>query len=50
MKKNEQLDMTDFFNILKKHKKKIIIYPIYDRWHDIGDKAEYLNIRNNNIF
>lgn len=47
IRKNKFLHMTDFFNILKKNKKKTIIYPIYDTWHDIGDKEKYLNIKYN---
>ncbi len=30
--------MTEFFLILKKKKKNVNIYPIYENWLDAGDK------------
>ena len=35
---NEKIDMPQVFLNLQKKKKKIIIYPIYDQWLDLGDK------------
>jgi NDP-sugar pyrophosphorylase family protein len=35
------LDIPEFLNILKNKKKKIIIYPIYEYWFDIGSLNTY---------
>ena len=43
---NEKIDMPEVFLKLKKKKKKIIIYPIYDQWLDIGDKETLKKIKN----
>lgn len=40
-----KIDMPEVFLNLKKNKKKIIIYPIYDEWVDIGDKITLKNIK-----
>ena len=42
---NEKIDMPQVFLNLKKKKKKIIIYPIYDQWLDLGDKATLKKIK-----
>ena len=34
-----------FLNLKKKKKKKIIIYPIYDQWIDLGDKETLKKIK-----
>ena len=34
----KRLDMPDFFMKLKKEKKRVIVYPIYESWHDLGHK------------
>ena len=36
-----KIDMTEVFLILKKLKKKIIVYPVYENWIDIGDKEDF---------
>ena len=38
IKPNTKIDMTEFFLILKKKKKNVNIYPIYENWLDAGDK------------
>tara|TARA_Y100001970_G_C14209665_1_gene846143 strand:+ start:1062 stop:2087 length:1026 start_codon:yes stop_codon:yes gene_type:complete len=40
-----KIDMPEVFLNLKKKKKKIIIYPIYDDWVDLGDKVALQNIK-----
>ena len=42
---NKKIDMPEVFLNLKKKKKKIIIYPIYDQWLDLGDKETLKNIK-----
>ncbi len=42
---NEKIDMPQVFLKLKKKKKKIIIYPIYDQWLDLGDKETLKKIK-----
>lgn len=42
---NEKIDMPEVFLNLKKKKKKIIIYPIYDQWLDLGDKETLKKIK-----
>ena len=44
---NGKIDMPEVFLKLKKNKKKIIIYPIYDEWTDLGDKENLKNIKKN---
>ena len=38
IQKNKYLDMNIFFSNLLKQKKKIIVYPIYEKWQDFGQK------------
>ena len=40
-----KIDMPEVFLNLKKKKKKIIIYPIYDDWVDLGDKVALQNMK-----
>jgi len=42
---NKKIDMPQVFLKLKKKKKKIIIYPIYDEWLDLGDKETLKKIK-----
>ena len=42
---NEKIDMPQVFLNLQKKKKKIIIYPIYDQWLDLGDKETLQKIK-----
>ena len=37
-------DMPDFFTTLVKEGKKVIVYPIYEEWYDLGQKNIKLNI------
>ena len=36
IKKNQKIDMPEFFKVLKKNKFKIKIYPCHEHWFDIG--------------
>ena len=45
LKFNKYLDMNNFINNLKKNKKKIGIYLIYERIFDIGNKSQYFNVK-----
>ena len=38
IKHEKYLDMPDFFMKLKNNKKKIVVYPIYESWVDLGKK------------
>ena len=45
MRFNKKEDMTDLFKRLIKKKKKIKAYPIYEKWHDIGSKEQFLSLK-----
>jgi dTDP-glucose pyrophosphorylase len=45
LKFNKYLDMNNFINFLKKNKKKIGIYLIYERIFDIGNKSQYNKVK-----
>jgi NDP-sugar pyrophosphorylase family protein len=45
LKFNKYLDMNNFINNLKKNKKKIGIYLIYERIFDIGNKSQYFKVK-----
>ena len=47
IKPNTKIDMTEFFLVLKKKKKNVNIYPIYENWLDAGDKNILKNVINN---
>ncbi len=36
IKKHKAIDAVNFIKLLKKNKKKIISYPIYEKWFDLG--------------
>ena len=36
LKYNEKIDMPDFFMKLKKKNKKVVVYPSYENWADLG--------------
>ena len=36
LKKNSKLDTPELLNILKKKKKKVLVFPIHEDWKDIG--------------
>ena len=40
LKHNEHIDMNDFIMKLIKKNNKIIAYPFYDNWYDLGTKNE----------
>ena len=42
LKKNKTLMMNALIDKLKKLKKKINVYPLYENWIDIGSKKDYL--------
>jgi len=46
LKKNRHYDIPEVVKIAKKQKKKVIVYPIYETWKDIGLFQELKNIRN----
>ena len=46
LKKNQRIDMTDFISTLIKKNKKIVAYPIYESWKDIGYPIDLKNIQN----
>ena len=39
--RKEKLDMPDFFKMIKKKKKKTIVFPIYENWSEIGSFQDY---------
>ena len=45
LKFNKYMDMNNFINNLKKNKKKIGIYLIYERIFDIGNKSQYNKVK-----
>lgn len=40
-----RLDMNELFNYLVKSKKKVIAFPIYEKWHDIGSMKNYIEAK-----
>ena len=42
---NEHEDMPNFLEKLRKKNKKVIAYPIYESWVDIGTKLNFQNIK-----
>ena len=40
LKNEEHIDMPDFIARLSKKKMKVIVYPIYESWNDLGQKEE----------
>jgi len=45
LKFNKYLDMNNFINFLKRNKKKIEIYLIYEKIFDIGNKSQYNKVK-----
>ena len=39
IKKNKFLSMTDFIKFLIRKKKRVISFPIYEKWQDLGTKS-----------
>lgn len=48
IRQNEYLDMTTLFTLLIEEKRKILSYPIYEKWNDIGRPEDLLNYKNIN--
>ena len=46
LKFNKYFDMNDFVNKLKRNKKKLGVYLIYERIFDIGNKFQYNKVKN----
>ena len=46
MKKNTKIDAPKFLMILKKKRKKVIIFPAHEEWNEIGTVENYHNIIN----
>tara|TARA_Y100000294_G_scaffold153442_1_gene152362 strand:- start:2698 stop:3729 length:1032 start_codon:yes stop_codon:yes gene_type:complete len=40
--KNKKLQMTDLVNFFIKKKKKVVYYPIFENWADIGNKRDLI--------
>ena len=40
LKHNQHMDMTDLILMLIKKNKKIIAYPFFENWHDLGTKND----------
>ena len=45
IKKNQSIDAVNFIKLLKKNKKNIISYPIYEKWYDLGTPDNLLDFR-----
>ena len=45
IKKNQIIDAVSFIKILKKNKKKVISYPIYENWFDLGTIDDLKNFK-----
>jgi len=39
--------MPDFFKIIKKKKKKTIVFPIHETWSENGNYRDYESIKKN---
>ena len=44
LENEKYINMPEFFSILTKKEKKVIVYPIYESWHDLGQK--HINTEN----
>ena len=44
--KNEKMDMPDLYRLLIDKQQSALIYPFFDYWADIGNKSDYLKLRN----
>lgn len=45
IKKNQSIDAVNFIKLLKKNKKNVISYPIYEKWYDLGTPEDLLDFR-----
>ena len=45
IKKNQTFDAVKFIKSLKKNKKKILSYPIYEKWFDLGTPEDLFNFK-----
>ena len=41
-----KIDMTDFFKMLVKSRKKVLAFQMNEKWVDIGEKQEYAKVKN----
>ncbi len=48
LRKNKKIDMTDFLKNLSKKNKKILTFPLYESWTDIGNLKDLINARKKN--
>jgi dTDP-glucose pyrophosphorylase len=46
IKKNQVMDAVSFIKLLKQNKKKIISYPIYENWFDLGTPEDLQQFKN----
>ena len=44
LKHETYVDMPQFFTNLVKKNKKVIVYPIFEKWNDLGHKKDLLNV------
>ena len=42
---NAKLDMNELFNYLNKNKKKVIAFPLYEKWQDIGTMKNFIEAK-----
>ena len=42
---NVKLDMNELFNYLNKSKKKVIAFPLYEKWQDIGTMKNFIEAK-----
>ena len=47
LKKNKKIMMNDLINHLITLKKKVITYPIFENWIDIGNKLDLVKAKKN---
>ena len=45
IKKDTKVMMNDFIGNLIKKNKRVLNYPIYENWIDIGDKIDFYNAK-----
>ena len=41
---NKKIDIPDLINSLAKKKRKIVAFPIFENWHDIGQMKNLLKL------
>ena len=48
-KKEKFLDMNDLINLAIKKNFKVKVFPVYESWHDIGNKIDFNKLRNKKL-